>query len=640
MLRVNGLCLIYGHSIPPRMREDTQHIIQERIAEAKRNGGHLYLAGLGLQALPDEVGALQRLRVVDLRDNALTDLPPEGWGLAQVEELDLSGNAFETVPKALRRCQALRVLRLSDNRLTSLSLDLELPSELTTLKVDRNHIRVISGLGRPHKLQWLSANQNEVELITLSDKAARSLLASISLEDNRLSKLPAGMQALSRLHALNMRRNLLVEMPACIAEMQALEFLRADGNQLEQLGWTDSSLPTHLRQLQLADNRLASLPDCVAQLPQLTDLQLDGNPLTGLPALPVSLQNLSARACSLESLPPLRPCSHIERVDVSANGIAGTLSLELPARLKTIDLHDNLLTDLHLVVPEGALLEEFTAFDNQIEQLSVKGMPAHLQVLDFSQNRLRTFPDFFSQSRSLTRVYLGGNLLEAIPSGLRGLPHLHTLVLSQNQIRMVPDWMAQMPWPNCLWLHDNPLEVVSPDVLQGRWVALMLHGTQFAASTQPAQIRSWLTQEVRLREALTGSLPTLNWNNRLWVETKACHDSPYEWGLKLRSEAACIAINVGYLSDIKIGQTGLFVERYLGVKVEFIPLGPLSEEERKEVRALLCPYYQASYLSQLMDLQDTDEGPDGLGYLDYIDVLDSEEYKNADSVARYLEGRG
>lgn len=622
------------------MREDTQHIIRERIAEAKRNGGHLYLAGLGLQALPDEVGALQRLRVVDLRDNGLTDLPLDGWGLAQVEELDLSGNAFKTVPQALRGCQALRVLRLSDNRLTSLSLDLELPSELTTLKVDRNDIRVISGLGRPHKLQWLSANQNEVALITLSDKAARSLLASISLEDNRLSDLPAGMQTLQRLHALNLRRNLLVELPACIAEMKALEFLRADGNQLVQLGWTDSNLPSHLRDLRLADNRLASLPACLAQLSQLTDLQLDGNPLTGLPALPASLQNLSARACSLESLPPLRPSAHLERVDVSANGIAGTLSLELPARLKTIDLHDNLLTDLHLVVPEGALLEEFTAFDNQIAQLSVKGMPAHLQVLDFSQNHLRTFPDFFSKSCYLTRVYLAGNLLEEVPSGLRGLPHLHTLVLSQNQIRMVPDWIARMSWPNCLWLNDNPLEDVSPDVLNDGWVALLLHGTQFAASTKPAQIRSWLTQELHLREALTGSLPKLDWNKRLWVETSVQDNAPFAWTLTLRSTTEQLFTHSAYLFDIKVGQTGIFVERHLGEKVAFLPLGPLSDAEREELRALLCPYYQASYLLQLMDLQDTDEGPDGLGYLDYIDLLDSEEYKNADSVAQYLEGRG
>jgi hypothetical protein len=70
----------------------------------------LDLRGCALHALPNEVfGLADTLQVLDLSDNALTDLPAGLAGLHRLQVLFASGNPFTTLPTVLGRCPALQV---------------------------------------------------------------------------------------------------------------------------------------------------------------------------------------------------------------------------------------------------------------------------------------------------------------------------------------------------------------------------------------------------------------------------------------------------------------------------------------------------------------------------------------------------
>ena len=61
----------------------------------------LILAGLNLTSLPEEIGALESLQYLDLRNNRLTILPMSLSELVRLDELILDNNPMDEVPLAL-----------------------------------------------------------------------------------------------------------------------------------------------------------------------------------------------------------------------------------------------------------------------------------------------------------------------------------------------------------------------------------------------------------------------------------------------------------------------------------------------------------------------------------------------------------
>lgn len=92
--------------------------------------------GYRLGELPENIGALEALQVLALRQGALRTLPEEIGTLAQLRALDLVANDLAGVPATLTELSQLRFLALSSNPLVAL------PQELRRLRsLEEVHLR-------------------------------------------------------------------------------------------------------------------------------------------------------------------------------------------------------------------------------------------------------------------------------------------------------------------------------------------------------------------------------------------------------------------------------------------------------------------------------------------------------------------
>ena len=92
----------------------------------------LSLHGLGLTALPPEIGKLTKLRVLYLGANHLTTLPPEIGQLKSLEYLAVDYNRLSHLPASIGQLIQLQQLYLSENQLATLPPTI---GNLTSLKV-------------------------------------------------------------------------------------------------------------------------------------------------------------------------------------------------------------------------------------------------------------------------------------------------------------------------------------------------------------------------------------------------------------------------------------------------------------------------------------------------------------------------
>lgn len=147
--------------------------------------------------LPNSVGVLRGLEVLDLSSNQLKSLPPGLFTLRRLRRLLLAGNLLVELPSEVKALQLLTELDLSGNRLETL------PSVLFSSCLE---------------------------------------LQVLNVARNSLGSLPSGIAALSRLCRLDLRSNSLDELPA---ELGCCLGLCGGGLLVEN--WLFISLPPHVR---------------------------------------------------------------------------------------------------------------------------------------------------------------------------------------------------------------------------------------------------------------------------------------------------------------------------------------------------------------------------------------------------------
>ncbi|KAM8821265.1 leucine-rich repeat and calponin homology domain-containing protein 1 [Eudromia elegans] len=142
------------------------------------------------------------------------------------------------------------------------------------------------------------------------------------LSKNRLTEVPIEVCHFVSLETLNLYHNCIKIIPDAIVNLQMLTYLNLSRNQLSSLPACLCSLP--LKVLIASNNKLGSLPEEIGQLKQLMELDVSCNEITALPqqiGQLKSLKELNIRRNYLEVLPQELVQLPLVKFDFSCNKV-------------------------------------------------------------------------------------------------------------------------------------------------------------------------------------------------------------------------------------------------------------------------------------------------------------------------------
>lgn len=223
-----------------------------------------------LTEIPRAISQLQSLRELNLSLNYISALPDELFQLTQLSVLDVSSNKLLSIPSHVSRLVSLEDLLLSYNELV------ELPAEICSLS----------------SLMGLSLHHNALDHRSFpSDLSQLTNLLALDLSYNLFGEIPPQICFLSSLQELVFSYNKLTyvrEEKLPLSKLSSLLLLDLSHNQLTKFGPVASIQICSLRELvvlSLNNNKLTLLPPGLWRLKNLRSLNIAGNPdlLTRIP---------------------------------------------------------------------------------------------------------------------------------------------------------------------------------------------------------------------------------------------------------------------------------------------------------------------------------------------------------------------
>jgi internalin A len=263
-----------------------------RIEEAKKKKSKtLDLSSLELTSVPESIGQLTALQVLNLYSNQLTSVPENLGRLTVLQELRLDNNRLTSVPENLGRLTVLQELRLDNNRLTSVPESLGRLTALQTLNLHKNQLTSVpESISRLTALRDLSLFDNQ--LVSVPDSLGYlPVLEMLELSSNRLTSVPESLGRLKGLWLLNLGNNQLRDVPENLSQLPNLRVLLLSSNKLRKLPDRLGDLSL-LEELDVSYNQLKKIPESMGQMIWLRELRLVDNQLINLPISLKQLNNL------------------------------------------------------------------------------------------------------------------------------------------------------------------------------------------------------------------------------------------------------------------------------------------------------------------------------------------------------------
>jgi len=184
--------------------------------------------------VPDVISRYKNLRLLDVSNNQISDLPDSITHCIKLGTLIARNNILDenSLPKNLKRLQSLRELNLGGNRLTRIPYEiLELPS-VQILHLGANRIEYVSkDVALMRKLEVLYLGGNVLTELPYEVGELKNLRVFV-LCDNRLEYLPKSISTLKQLKSLLLHRNRLTALPVELIKLRNLMELSLRDNPL------------------------------------------------------------------------------------------------------------------------------------------------------------------------------------------------------------------------------------------------------------------------------------------------------------------------------------------------------------------------------------------------------------------------
>ena len=191
----------------------------------------------GLKRLPDNIGLLSKLEILNLKGCRLERMPESIGDLGCLRTLGLRSNRLTSLPDSLGKLRELRALSVSENQLVSLPDSIGNLVNLRELVLPQNNLTSLPAtVGGLVNLQLLVLTENELESIP-DGLGAMLHLKECYLAGNRLTRLPGSIARLTALRRLVLDGNPLDEASlqlartlassGCVVEMRAHNAIQA-----------------------------------------------------------------------------------------------------------------------------------------------------------------------------------------------------------------------------------------------------------------------------------------------------------------------------------------------------------------------------------------------------------------------------
>ena len=186
--------------------------------------------------------------------------------------------------------------------------------------------------------------------IAEAKKGGRLNLSYLKLAEISAATVNQIKTALPNLSEIDLRGNLLTELPKELGELTSLRIVRLSFNKFAEVPSVLSALPS-LQKLEFTGNLLQEIPDEISTLKSLEELDISGNKVTtigdNLTTL-INLQILKAENNSIEDISEnIGVMTELQRIDLSNNRLASLpKSIASLEKLAYLDVNANSLTEI------------------------------------------------------------------------------------------------------------------------------------------------------------------------------------------------------------------------------------------------------------------------------------------------------
>ena len=518
----------------------------------------LDLSGNAITAFPTILAKMPGLEDINLQRNDLSELSPDMIIAARSKKVDLRDNWMHTLPNEIAQLPKRHQWLFVGNPLEQLPDHLcpFIIQEIRKVSNAKSSPRTLTGLFcwanfHPQTTLRQAANQKLTKLITQKDHELMLKKWSYDAAPNKtklfkfvyrfgtlleldwpllhywvkclhpkevfhidLSNLGLENMALEvlqvwpKLRSLRLSQNPLQRVGTGITQLSNLQKLYLDNASLAKnhKDLYDYALPleiSHLEKLtrlDLQDNHLQSLPPGIGLMDSLKELNLRENHFETFSVELCeldTLEKLDLRRNMLRYLPKdIEALTRLKSLNISHNDFH-TFPVELCelAALEVLDMSENTLRDLPEGIHKLTQLKELNLNYNRFKSLS--SLPAQLEILKVSVNRLETFLESHHFNLPhLKALYLDHNQLDSLPNGIANSTQLELLDISYNQFSVFPEHILNLTNLKVIKVYQNPFVEIPEEI------KMLTHLKELWISREQNDplLKTWLSKGVDIIE--------------------------------------------------------------------------------------------------------------------------------------------